>query len=171
MSESKPSPLRQAESESAAMDRESRAPRRNLSQLREDIINAKKELCALKARRKRALEKLSGVQAAASSVRAQCVQFAKENDEMTAKISELTTKICEEKISRLERYASATQNHGLLQYLSGVRAALRRIDGNPEEMESLEATLEQRCSMYCDRAGCEFPKQEGQAGPGTERQN
>ncbi|KAL3220732.1 hypothetical protein MRX96_005174 [Rhipicephalus microplus] len=162
MNESKPSPLRQAESESAAMDRESRAPRRNLSQLREDIINA---------RRKRALEKLSGVQAAASSVRAQCVQFAKENDEMTAKISELTTKICEEKISRLERYASATQNHGLLQYLSGVRAALRRIDGNPEEMESLEATLEQRCSMYCDRAGCEFPKQEGQAGPGTERQN
>ncbi|KAL3220738.1 hypothetical protein MRX96_005180 [Rhipicephalus microplus] len=155
MSESKPSHLQQAESESAAMDRESRAPRRNSSQLREDVIN----------------EKLSEVQGAASSARAQCVQFAKEYDELTAKISELTTKICDEKISRLERYASATQNHGLLQYLSGVRAALRRIDGNPEEMESLEATLEQRCSMYCDRAGCEFAKQEGQAGPGTERQN
>ncbi|XP_075732670.1 uncharacterized protein LOC119176024 isoform X2 [Rhipicephalus microplus] len=168
MRESKPSHLQPAESESAAMDRESRAPRRNSSQLREDVINAKKEICAL---RKCASEKLSEVQGAASSARAQCVQFAKEYDELTAKISELTTKICDEKISRLERYASATQSHGLLQYLSGVRAALRRIDGNPEEMESLEATLEQRCSMYCDRAGCEFAKQEGQAGPGTERQN
>ncbi|KAL3242802.1 hypothetical protein MRX96_020968 [Rhipicephalus microplus] len=133
MSESILSLLQQAESERAAVEQQLRAPQRNANQLRECIINAQKELAELKTRRERALETLSTCEAAAKSLEASCDQFAKAQEGMAARISDLSMKIYQEKCSRLQKYTSAEE------YLSGLRAALRKVEWSPEALERLAA--------------------------------
>uniref|UniRef100_A0A224YIZ4 Uncharacterized protein n=1 Tax=Rhipicephalus zambeziensis TaxID=60191 RepID=A0A224YIZ4_9ACAR len=128
--------LENAEAGRAAVEQNLRTPQRNSNQLSEEILSAQNELSALKVRQNRALDELRTCKAATNSLQAHCEQFVKANEGISTRITDLSTKIFEDRRSRLEKITSAEQ------YFSGVHAALEKIVWTPEALQRLAEALQ-----------------------------
>ncbi|XP_049517369.1 uncharacterized protein LOC119441566 isoform X2 [Dermacentor silvarum] len=110
------------------------------------------ELAALKTRHISALDELDALKAATDTLQTQCEQFVKANEGVSTRITELSTKIRQERASRLEKLTSFEQ------YINGTCNALEKIVWTPETHEKLAETLriqmpelEQHCAYLDSR--------------------
>ncbi|XP_037557989.1 uncharacterized protein LOC119435122 [Dermacentor silvarum] len=121
-------PLESAEEERAVVEQDLRS-------LENKISSAENELAALKTRHKLLNDILKAETDCRQALEAQCEQFVKATEELSSTTTDLSTKLCQEKSSRLEKLPSFQQ------YTSGIYNGLEKNVWTPEALESLAATL------------------------------
>lgn len=128
--------LQNVEADRAATEQNLRSLQRHSSgPLVEEILSAENELHDLKARHRGASVELEALKAAADRLQTQCEELTKANEGVSTKITDLSTKIYQERASRLERITNVEQ------YIDGIRTALEKIVWSPEALERLAETL------------------------------
>lgn len=128
--------LESAEAERAVVEQDLRSLETHCSgPLMNDISSVERKFAALKTRQKSALDELDTLKAANETLQTQCEQFVKANEGVSTRITDLSTKICQERSSRLEKLTSFEQ------HINGIRNALEKMVWTPEILERWAATV------------------------------
>ncbi|XP_050045442.2 uncharacterized protein [Dermacentor andersoni] len=141
--------LESAAAERAVVEQDLRSLETHSSEpLRDEISSVENELAALKTRQNGALDDLHTLKAAADSLQTQSEQFVKANEEASTRIIDLSTKIFQERSSRLQKLTTFEQ------YINGIHNALEKIVWTPEALERLAATLRMQLPELEQRSAC-----------------
>lgn len=124
--------------------------------LNDEVVNAEKELTSLKARNNCAQDELVMLKTRAADLHTRCEKYEKTKGEIAARINNLTTRLREEKSSKLEELSSVEQSvqqlynsltqtvwtpEALERMAEGLRAQKREVE---QECKHLDVVLESK---------------------------